>query len=261
MKTPFTSIILALALLFGAASASASTSVPTSSSKPNWKVLAKLVGQSEDARASAIQKLKSIRGLREKIKHAIYTSDRPLALEVITALEMRDLVPELLMHTAADPDGFITLTVNALMDSKNQSSITSTYLENLSHEKLKQVSEPAIIAMLEPLGRLGVALSRETVRELKNHSSPDLRSGLIYFIRLEGLRHSRFDHVSVLNESMKAREFQIRLQAVAALMDLKEQGRASGLPSESALKSHCESEKTPQIRNACLAMLVKRGEK
>lgn len=217
---------------------------------PSWTDLARKVGESEENRASVIAQLRHIPNLKSKLSKAIYTKDRPVALDVISALEMKEMIPDLLLHVPADPDGFLTVAVNSMMDSKNQKSILDSYVTNLSSPG---VSNAAVVAMLEPLGRMNIALSREIVVGLSESPSPEVRSSLIYYLRIMALRNKRYDNLDLLASLLHAPEFQIRLQVVSVAHEI---GARAGVPAVGEMKKVCEAEKTPSIRQACLSFVA-----
>lgn len=226
-----------------------------------WTDLARKVGTSEDVRAQAIKELKNMKGLKGKLQKAIYTADRPLALDVISAMDLKDLIPELLLHVPADPDGFLTVAVNSMMNEKNQSEILASYSSSLESKNLPKVSPGAIVAMLEPLGRLSIKLPRTTLASLKEHSSPEVRSSTLYYLRIMSLRNHVNDNLDLVSDLLKAKEFQIRLQAVSVSAEILDQNKTSlGLRPRSELKDLCSAEKAQQIKEACLGFLAN-GEK
>lgn len=223
---------------------------------PAWTDLARKVGESEENRASVIAQLRKVPNLRSILKKSIYSKDRPLALDTISALELKDMVGELLFHVPADPDGFLTVAINSMMDAKNQTQILKSYSENLSPSSLPKMSAASIVAQLEPLGRLSVVLPPESIALLQAHPSPEVRSSTLYYVRVMGLRNKHFENVDTLSLMLKATEFQLRLQAVSIAAELMAVAPKEKLPSREALKSVCDSEKTPSVKSACLSFLA-----
>ena len=219
---------------------------------PSWKDLARKVGESEEHRAAVIAQLRKVPSLKTKLSQAIYSKDRPLALDVISALDMKELIPDLLLHVPADPDGFLTVAVNAMMDSQNQKRILDSYKDTLASSG---VSFAALVAMLEPLGRMNVSISREVLLNLSVSASPEVRSAVIYYLRIMALRNKRYDNLDLLAGFLKSREFQLRLQAVSVAGEI---GARAGVPAVTEMKSVCEAERTPSIRSACLAFIAVR---
>lgn len=251
MNTPKMRTAIALfAFLFSVITSSMAHAAAT------WTELAKKVGESEDNRVSVIAQLRKVPALKAKLQKAIYTQNRPLALDVISALEMKELIPDLLLHVPADPDGFLTVAINAMMDPKNQTLILNSYTESLAVSELPKMSSAAIVAMLEPVGRLAVVLARETLLALRDNRSPEVRSSLIYYLRIMAIRNHKFENLDMLSSLLKAAEFQIRLQVISVSSEILVSGAHTGLPSRSDMKSVCESEKTASIKAACLSFLA-----
>lgn len=248
-------ISLIASALFVPSLASAKAAAPKADS---WTDLARKVGESEDGRADVIARLRKIKSLKTVLKKAIYTKQRPLALDVISALELKELVPDLLFHVPADPDGFLTVAINAMMDPSNQTQILKSYSENLNPNSIDKVSAAAIVAMLEPVGRLSVVLSKETIAILEQHASPEVRASTLYYIRIMGLRNKHYEALETLTKMLKAGEFQLRLQAVSIGAELLAQDASpkDKLPSRDTLKDVCDVEKTPSIKSACLSFIA-----
>ena len=186
----------------------------------SWKVLARKVGQSEDYRAGAIRELRRMGSLSKDLREGLRNSDRPLALEVISALEIKSLIPDMLELVPTDSNGFLTLGLNSMMTEKNQKQIIDTYLNLLDSKNIGTVSNGSLMAMLEPMGRLGVRLPKTTIQQLKANESPEIRSSLLYYVRMMVLRHRVRDNVDVVSELAKASEYQVRLQAESVLGEI-----------------------------------------
>lgn len=187
---------------------------PTSISKnSSWKVLARKVGQSEDFRAGAIRELRRMGSLSKDLREGLRGNDRPLALEVISALEIKSLIPDMIDLVPTDSNGFLILGLNSMVTEKNQKLILDTYLNQLSSKNIGTNSNGALMAMLEPMGRMGIKIPNSAVQNLKSNESPEVRSSLLYYVRMMVLRHRNFEHVEIVNEMTKASEYQIRLQA------------------------------------------------
>jgi hypothetical protein len=247
---------LLIALSFGVA---LSISQPASAAD-RWTVLARKVGQSEEQRASAIRELKRMPNLSASLRKALYTSERPLALEVISALELRGMMPELIELVPTDRDGFVTLALNSMMTDKNQSFILDTYIDLLDPKYQSSLSASAIMAMLEPLGRVGIKLSRPTLTALKKNPSPEIRGSLLYYIRIMALRNRVFENLDLVTEMTKAEEFQLRLQAISVsaeiLSEVKSPTVHQALKSREDLNGLCSQESDSKIKDVCLSFLT-----
>jgi hypothetical protein len=139
-----------------------------------------------------------------------------------------------------------------MMDSKNQKTILDSYLGNLSS---KGVSFAAVVAMLEPLGRMNILVPRDVLSTLGSSPSPEVRSSVIYYLRIMALRNKRTENLDLLASFLRSAEFQLRLQAVSVSSEI---GVKPGVPSVAEMKNVCEAEKTPSIRSACLSFVAVR---
>lgn len=257
VKSNLMTLIAVAALPFLFALAPHAHAAP-SAAPAKWTDLARKVGSSEEGRDAALKELKAIPNLKAKLKKAIYTNERPLALDVISSLSLEELVPDLLLHVAADPDGFLTVAVNAMMHEKNQTLILKSYLESLEPRNLSRVSNGAVVAMLEPIGRMGVKLPRATLDGLKNHESPEVRGSTLYYLRIMSVRNRSFENLDIVTDLTKATEFQLRLQALAMTSEihaLNQAPKPKGLLDKDEVKARCNQEKQKQIKTACLSFV------
>lgn len=235
--------------------------VDTLNSDSDWTRWARAVGQAEENRDVVIAKLRSIKNLKTKLIDALPTKNRAMALDVMAALEMHDLVEDLLVYMSADEDGFVTLTISSLMDSKNQSAAISAYVENLKPDNISRFSSPTIVAMLEPLGRIGTKLSNATIEALVKNRSPDVRSATLYYLRMMALSNHEHGQDQYVQSFLKNSEFQVRLQAVSVLAEFS-RSRDTGFEAENLierdeLKSICKKEQAPVVRGYCLSLAEK----
>src|SRR4051812_15265378 len=78
----------------------------------DWALHAlRLTGGSDKVTANSLAALKKIPALDIELKQALQTSRAPLALDVISTLEITKLLPDLLEMSASDRDGFIYQTI------------------------------------------------------------------------------------------------------------------------------------------------------
>ena len=162
------------------------------------------------------------------------------------------MVPELLERVRADQDGFLTLAINSMMNEKNQKSILSYYSGLL--EKPSSLSNPVVIAILEPLGRLGVQIPRRTLLNLKNDGTADVRTSLLYYLRMMALRNRVFENLDLVTALTKAPEYQIRLQAISVSAELRSKTKIelSSLKSRDDLMALCTRETQNSVKEECL---------
>lgn len=245
-----------VAFLFGAGAAQAATvKKPTVS----WQTLARKVGQSEENRAQSIRAIQQIPHLQLQLYRALSTPDRPLALEVIGALNMRALLPDLFSRMTTDEDGFTVLAVTSLMTEKNSNQILHLYTEALAPSRQSSVSVPVIVAMLEPFARLNVKLPRATLLKLSAASSPDVRASLLSYLRVMALRNGVLENLDLVTDMTRAPEVQVRLQAISISAELASKPRMfqlSSVKSLDELNDLCLREPGTTLKEACLSFLA-----
>lgn len=248
---------LILSLIYGVALCFS----PSAHALEGWTTLARKVGQNESdtERMGAIKSLKKIQDLSQLLRLGLTTKDRPLALETISALNLKGLVPELLVQVPTDPDGFLTLAINSMTDLSNQERILKFYAENLEPKNQLKVSPPTIVAMLEPLGRLGYRLSRKTLTSLQSHRSPDVQSASLYYLRMMGLRNNVFENLDLVTDFTTAPQYQLRLQAISISAELISRSRnraeVAKLRTRDELNELCRQERKPEMTESCLFFL------
>lgn len=241
-----TTATLALVICLTAVSAQASVA---------WTKLARQVGQNETHHEEAIRRLRQIKNLDHILIKALETSQRSLALDVITALELRDLVPELLQRVAADEDGFLVLTLNSLLTPENKSLILETYRENLRPDGLPIYSAAAIVAMMEPLARLGIPLPKKTVLSLFEHEFPEVRMAAFDYVRQQILRFRNRDHSDLVLKALLSNPIQLRIRAVYLIEELSTRPDLQFRLDPSAIRDACRNEKNPSLQKKCLALV------
>jgi hypothetical protein len=142
--------------------------LPSLLAAKTWQELARHVGPAEGDRQEHIDQLLEIKDLDKTLIKAIGTPDQGLALDVISALKKKDLIPNLLTSLTLDDTGFLILTINVFIAKGNYDKIFKTYKDLLAKPDLQ--SPANIIAMLEPLGRLGEP--HRHARSLSTHKTP-----------------------------------------------------------------------------------------
>ena len=124
---------------------------PPSFGEP-WQEIARHVGPAEGDRQEHIDQLKKLENLDKVVIDAIGTKDQALALDTISALKLKHLVPELLESIDRDDTGFLILTISVFINKSNYAKIFQTYKNRLANST--QQSPANLVALLEPLGRL-----------------------------------------------------------------------------------------------------------
>ena len=234
--------------------------IPTQTKQQiHWQSIARKVGQSEENRADAIRDLRRIPFLQVEMYRALSTPDRPFALEVIGALDMRSLLPDLLLRASTDDDGFTVLAVNSMMTAKNADFILKNYTDHLAPSHIGTLSAPVVVAMMEPMARMNVRLPRSTLLKLSSATSPEIRSSVLYYLRLMAIRNGQLENLDLVTEMTRAREMQLRLQAISASAEIASQPaitKLSSLKSLDELSKLCLREAGSAAKEACLSFLA-----
>ena len=220
---------------------------------PRWAQLARQVGSAETGREKIIKELRKIKNLEQTLVDALGTKHRSLALDVIAALHLESLVLPLLDGIESDRDGFLVLTLNSLLNSENKELILTEYADKLGPEERDRYSPAAVVAMLEPLGRLGVHLPVDTVSSLLQHPFPEVGSAALGYIRAVASKGKAEDASSLIALGFDANSFQLRLQAIALASELSRKGKATF--RKKTLTSLCDKETHATVKSHCFSLV------
>lgn len=195
----------------------------------DWKEWARHVGPAEKDRRSAISKLRALPDLDRLVLEALLTSDQGLALDTISAVKMHHLVPQLLEKIKQEDSGFLVLTLNSLIRAQNFELIRTSYT-NLLQSALEEKLSPAnIVALLEPLGRLGVELEPQILRNLLSHDYPEVRSAVLSYARQMLIQKESSQYHFLFLSARFDKTYQIRSQSMAYFSEVKSQKKLQTL--------------------------------
>lgn len=210
-----------------------------------------LTGESPATRARALRRLEAIPHLRETLRRQIEGPRRGLALDVISALQMESLLPDLLQAAAEDRSGFIYLTVNNLIDQGSQARLFELYTQRLFCHPDCAPSPAAQVILLDTLGRVGHRLSIFSLRRLYREAAwPEVRMAIVGYIRYAILHFDRENYIALLRSSLGDRNIQVREQSLYLLSELPPRIRRILFLTSAA---PCESF-TPSSRPLCEKM-------
>ncbi len=224
---------------------------------PSWTKLARHVAQNERLHLIAVSELRKIKNLKQILLTALDTAEKPQALDVISALHLTNLIPELISKIPSDRDGFMTLTLNSLLETENSRKILTTYALNLRPESVPKFSAAALVAMLEPLGRLGVTLSDDTILHLFDHEYPEVRSAVLSYVRTQILQYKKNEYISLTTKPLHMKPFQFRLQAFFLLEEVSDLQRIKMPITEKELSELCASEANRFVKDQCEVVTAK----
>ena len=196
---------------------------PPSFGEP-WQEIARHVGPAEGDRQEHIDQLKKLENLDKVVIDAIGTKDQALALDTISALKLKHLVPELLESIDRDDTGFLILTISVFINKSNYAKIFQTYKNRLANST--QQSPANLVAFLEPLGRLGEPLPTKTLQKLIRHHFPEVRSATLDYSRKMMFRYYNQKYHSIIKMAAADRTYQIRQQIESYLIELESNPKA-----------------------------------
>lgn len=245
---------IGLCLLLLATPLSLSASSDHSHHSDQWAVLVKELGQSGKKSEEAKIRLRRLPNLVPTLLAALETRDRLLALEVISSLRLREVIPALLKRVPSDRDGFLILTLNSLLHGKRQKEILETYLENVRSWKTKNASPAAVVAMLEPLGRLGWKVSDETLLSLLRHDFQEVQAAVLIYLREQAFHFGRTKQLKLIPTLGDSSADQVRLQAAFLLEELQKKSQKENSPFDAGILNWCKKDRNPEVRGLCVKL-------
>jgi len=177
----------------------------------DWSYWARHVGPAEKKRTKAIQNLKTIPNLDQILLDKIGSSQQGLALDVISALEKRDLLYPLMDKILIEPSGFLVLTLNSLMTKDNRNQVLEIYFELMAKDFL-QLSPANLVAMIEPFGRLGSKLPKPILEKYSQHTFPEVQSALLSYARQMIFEHRQVAYHQVFKKLKDTADYQLQIQ-------------------------------------------------
>lgn len=201
----------------------------------------RFTGESQNIRSQAISELRKDPQLREKLKRALGTKDHFLALDVISALRMREMLPTLMQAAGKDPSGYVYHAINSLLTPADHAMIVRVYLQRLEKGSESAASR---VALIDSLARLRVKLDFDFIERLASDHDPDIRSAAVSLARSQVRKLGRKQCVRILMNAVQDAVFQVRLQAIYALSELR-------VPDRAAAYEACRRDLHPEVRLHC----------
>lgn len=213
-----------------------------------WNHALRLTGESQGVRRTAIRELRATPDLPVKLKAALSTEKKYLALDAVSALGLEELLPDLLAAAANDQTGAVYLATNTLLNEKTKETIAATYLTRLKGEK---VPLPSLLVMLDTLGRTDTKIPPEDLRPFIRHADYEVRSAALYYLRYRLVKQSDALYLPLLAPFASARPYQLRVQLYSLVHDLP-----AALKDQSAsLWNRCKEDEHPEVRQWCEELL------
>jgi hypothetical protein len=242
----FGAIPLAVALLALSASAA-----PVA--EPQWARLARrLTGESEEVRGKAIAQLRTMPKLAGDLRTSLEGPYAFLALDVATALEMKEMAPALLRYLPQDPTGYSVHALNTIVAPSGRKRLLREYRERLGG--WREVPAATRVAILDSLSRASDDLPVALARKLLRDRVPEVRSSALEYVRsrLErGRGRSDPSWSRMLAEAFGDRSLQVRAQAHFALRALRASNALPDVVAIDAAKASCSRERVADLLVEC----------
>ena len=223
---------------------------PAIAAVPNWVGQARqLIGVGDAERRAAVERLRGMRDLEDQLRKALHGEYKFYALDVISVLQQKIFLDELLKLAAKDENGAIYLAINTLLDEKNVPKVREVYRKRLD-ETANPPTAASQVVILDTLTRMGVALSQDHLQRLLLSDSFEVRASALYHLehRLQKKSQDR-ELLSLVLGQLSASPYQQRLRALHCLLDLKKAGLATG-----TYRKICQKDKHPEVKRACLEL-------
>jgi hypothetical protein len=216
----------------------------------DWRAYARrLSGEAKHVRVEMIEALRAVPNLDGHLREAFRGPERFLAYDVLSALEKRSFLDEVMALIPADPSGFAVHAANSLSTAEDRMKLIDAYRGYLEDAR---TPAPARMALFDTLGRLGALLSEAVCQAGLEHESPDVRSAALLYLRHSILRMGRRDWLPRLAPVLDpAQPWQVRAQAMFLLSEVTLKERRSLV--RKYLPAACENFPAKEPERLCLS--------
>jgi len=238
--------MLIFALLFVAIFGFASEPTPKLAS---WLSDARVLsGGSEEVRKNAIQRLKAMPKLESSLHSELEGKNRFLALDVISALKLKNFLDDLLRLAERDESGFFYNAIDSMIDSTNRERITTVYRSRVTDREQPWGSR---VALYDSLARLNSILSPGVVEQSLQDPTPEIRAAALHYLRYSLLHWQNEDYLPMLELVLKKGSNKLKIQALFLISELSPAYKRRA----SAYLSSCRSDSNSEVRYYCLQCL------
>jgi hypothetical protein len=211
----------------------------------------RLTGESSVVRERAIRRIKKVPHLKEILRREIYGSRRAQALDVISTLELYDLLPDLVQLGADDKTGAIYSAINSLLNKNNMPAVLAVYRKRLLCEPGCQASGAAQVVILDTLARTGENLSVGEMDRLFKSSQYEIKSAALEYVRMNILMRKKLEFLPFIGVALHSQPWQLRLQSLYLISELPTQIKVKLNVS----REDCIQDQNSEVRNSCLHFL------
>lgn len=189
-------------------------------SPESWTYHARrLTGYAESTQLRSFKALKSTPNLESILRTALLTEDRYLAFDVISALQLTALIPDLFKVSLTEESAAAVLTLNTLLNNETRDVLVENYLKQLGGLENGSFSLPAFVAVLDFLGRLRIRLEPDFLIALMESEHYEVRSAALYYVRLIQENQPKIIYPQVYRYGLRDKTSTIRTQAQIALAE------------------------------------------
>jgi len=229
---------------------------PCLGSPGDWQRFVPFISsESGRQRDSALESLRRYPGIEEALREAVRSGEgRAAALEVIGALKLVAITPDLIQAAKVQPGADLFRTLNALIAAgAGTPDLASFYREQLIRRG-GATPAGAILAMIDGLGSMGGELEKSVLEGLIADPNSQIRLGTLHYTARFLKQEKRPEYLSILISALASTPHQIRIEAAVLLSSIP-QGRKRLVQLAA---QHCLNDPYPEVKAAC-RRLVERG--
>jgi HEAT repeat protein len=255
VKTLLISLALLVVTSFAQArsrqTAEQTTEQTTAQKFDQWPQLAeRMTGESDRVHEQSLRDLRATPDLVKRLRAELRNPSQPsktkmfLALDVISALKMSEMLPDLIELSETESSGYLYNTINTLVTPENRAQMIELYKDRVSRTK---TPAPARMSLIDTLARFGVPLPLAQMSDLLKDPVSDLRKTALAHARVFLVRGLQPSYLPLVKEQLKGGSFLLRVQAIYLLRELESVRR---LPV-GAWREDCLSDLSETVRALC----------
>ncbi len=209
----------------------------------------RLSGGSDQTRRQALGQLRQQPHLHELLLKELAGPQRGLALDVISALEMRSFLPTLLEKAQTDESGFIYLTINTLLTMQNRDEVVAIYRQRLFCPPACKTSPAAQVILLDALSFIHEKLPYNDLRLLllSPGAWPEVKAAVVAYVREQTLEQNDNRYLPLLKIALADPSLQLREQTIYFIAELPKDMRRKRVVD----LQNCALPVSPTTQNLC----------
>ncbi len=218
---------------------------------PAWTARARrLTGESGRVRSAEVAALRATPALADSLRAAFGTRDQFLAFDVVVALDLREMIPELMAYTARDRTGYAYHSLSALATGDDRPRIIALYRERVRERGLPPAAKMAVI---DALARTAEEIPGEDLDRLLDDEVPEVRQSALGYLRNSILHHSRWEDLDRVVARVGDPGDVLRLQALSLLTEIPGRREVVRDAIRKAVEK-CRNDPFADARRTCLRL-------